>query len=123
MANGTAAIALLPLPEIPAAPQPFDERFGGAEGWVDAIIIELADVAMNAPREIEAGGLDPNTRLKGGDLLSRLVVLRGKIGEREFAAAVHRTGRTRRGVPLSMAVKDDVIEIVAEVARELRDMN
>ena len=64
MANGTAAIALLPLPEIPAAPQPFDERFGGAEGWVDAIIIELADVAMNAAREIEAGGLDPNTRLR-----------------------------------------------------------
>jgi hypothetical protein len=55
--------------------------------------------------------------------VARLVVLREKIGEREFVAAVHRVDQARRGAPLSAAVIGDIIEIVTEVAVQVAEMN
>jgi hypothetical protein len=104
MANG-ATVRLPCTHEISAAAQLFDPQLGSAEGWVGAIVTELADVAVSAVREIEADGLTAGTRLQ------------------EFAAAVHRVVRTRRGAPLSAAVIDDVIEIVTEVAVQAGEMN
>jgi len=111
MANG-ATVRLPCTHEISAAAQPFDPQLGSAEGWVGAIVTELADVAVSAVREIEADGLTARTRLQGGDLIARLVMLQGKIGEREFAATVHRVGRTRRGMPLSAEIVDQVATAV-----------
>ena len=72
MANG-ATVRLPCTHEISAAAQPFDPQLGSAEGWVGAIVTELADVAVSAVREIEADGLTARTRLQGGDLIARLV--------------------------------------------------
>ena len=97
MANGTAVRVAPITPELPAANEPFDPQLGGAEGWIDAIVIALADMSAQACAEIQAGGLTASTRRHGGDLLGRLCVLQGKIGEREFAAVVRRA--RRRGAP------------------------
>jgi hypothetical protein len=63
MANGAAVRLPCSPVELPAT---LDENFGGAAGWVSAIMIELVDVAMTAAGEIEAGGLPAGTRLQGG---------------------------------------------------------
>lgn len=124
MPNG-AAIRLPCTSEIPAASEPFDPQLGGVEGWIDAILVALMDMSTQACAEIQAGGLSGQTRLQGGDLLGRLCVLQGNIGERDFAAAVRRTGRrpTRHGAPLSEAAIDDVIEIVSEITAAVHRMN
>jgi hypothetical protein len=81
MANGTAVRVAPITPELPAAAQPFDPQLGGAEGWIDAIVIALADMSAQACAEIQAGELTATTRRHGGDLLGRLVVLRSMVGD------------------------------------------
>ena len=123
MPNG-AVVRLPCTSEIPATSEPFDPQLGGAEGWLDAILVALMDMSTQACAEIQAGGLTDQTRATGGDLLGRLCVLQEKIGERDFAAAVRRTGRRpTRHAPLSEAAIDDVLAIVGEITAAVHGMN
>ena len=122
MANG-AAVRLPCTSEIAA--QPFDGPLESAEDWICSIMSALAYTSKQAVREIEAGGLDPGTKLQGGDLIARLVVLKSRIGEREFAAAARRAVRqpVRHGTSLNAAAVDDILAVVAEVAAAVRETN
>lgn len=85
-------------------------------------MIALADMSAQAVRELQAGRLTDKTRATGGDLVARLCVLQGEIGEREFVAVVRRC-TARDGAPLGAAALDEIIAVVGEVASAVRAMN
>ena len=96
--NGAAAKLLPPASEPLSVPaQPFDERLGGIEGWVSAILVALADVNARALQELqEDGQVSVATRALGGDLIARLHKLQElSLGKLDFDDLVRREGRLR----------------------------
>ena len=93
--NGTAVRLprKLALPSVPTLP--FDERLGGIEGWVGAILVAMARVSARAMQETqEDGRVSAATQALGGVLLARLHRLQElSLGRLDFADLVRQQGR------------------------------
>ena len=112
MANGTAVRVAPITPELPAANEPFDPQLGGVEGWIDAIVIALADMSAQAVRELQAGRL---TDKRG------CACCRGRSGSASLSLSCAAARRTM--VRLGAAALDEIIAVVGEVASAVRAMN
>ena len=128
MPNG-ASVRLpreLALPSVPTLP--FDERLGGIEGWVGAILVAMARVSARAIKETqEDGRVSAATQALGGDLLARLHRLQElSLGRLDFADLVRQQGQLQLvadpdGVD---QFADLILAAVAEVSAAVRaEMN
>jgi hypothetical protein len=131
MANGAAiALRLVSEPECSAKPAAANKPDAGIEDLVGDVLVGLADVSVQAFREVQADGLSKPTRAQGGELISLLYQARQVLGEVKFDAMARRQAqqrlRQRHGVALSPAVveeiADELIAIVVPVDATMRAM-
>jgi hypothetical protein len=120
MANGTAAIALLPPdlePLTVPAPQ-FDESLGGVEGWIGAIVGAIVEVTAKALQE---GEISPETRRLGGDLTARLFELQQlSHGKFDFVTVVQQQAELQLGQRLST---EEITVVAAWILSTLTKVN